>query len=173
MSHKTSLSYAMSGSQNLNLLCKKSSNPNNTPIPISSHVADACAQIIQRLVKNRDIERSATRMKKKRRDQSYRVFLIKYLSGFISAKNCKCLLLGSDDPEVLSTYSPFDQYHVTLKARHVVDALEAMHSATTNEIPITWIKACEIACKRNRNMVKRPQTIADWYLDLHSTRDKL
>ena len=111
--------------------------------------------------------------RKKRRDQSYRVFLIKYLSGFISANNCKCLLLGSDDPEVLSTYSPFDQYHVTLKARHVVDALEAMYSATTNEIPITWMKACEIACKRKYNMVARPRTIADWYLDLHSTRDKL
>lgn len=87
----------------------------------------------------------------------------------MSTNTCELLLLGSEDPNVLSTYSLFDRQHVALKTSHVVDALGVLYSATGKEKPITWIEVYEIAYDKNYGVVSRAKTIVDWHLELHHT----
>ena len=101
------------------------------------------------------------------KDQTYRGQLISYLSNFISSDTCYKLLLGSDDVEIVSTFSIHDINQVRVKARHICDALTILVAAVNTESPISWLKCCELATIKNYNIVKRARTIADWYLQLH------
>ena len=144
-------SYAMSSNINANLKVASSRNSNNFPPNsssiFSSDILHECANKIQRVVKNRDIRRSAKNARETMKKQSHRVRLIRYLSQFITTDTCIKLLLGSDDPEILKTFSPFDKEHATLKARHVSDALTVMVDYCNREKAITWIECCNIAIK--------------------------
>ena len=95
------------------------------------------------------------------RNQAYRVRLINYLSQFIETDTCVKLLLGSDDPEILKTFSPFDIAHVTLKARHISDALTVMVDCCNREKVITLTQCCNVSVKNNYNKIKRGHTVAD------------
>jgi len=66
LSTKTNEAYNMSGSQKIKRLCNKSINVNNSYVPIyrDPNLEDISAKTIQHLVKNRNIQRSAKRMKK-------------------------------------------------------------------------------------------------------------
>ena len=93
--------------------------------------------------------------------------MIEYPSKLISDHTYKLLLLGTKDPEILSTYSPYDKHYVTLKARHVTDALAFLHYATLKQTEITWIECCQKAIENNYKSIQRPRTVVDWYLELH------
>ena len=101
------------------------------------------------------------------KDQTYCTQIITYLSNFICLDTCYKLLLGSDDVEVVSTFSVHAKSHVTVKARHIADALTILVAAVNTENPISWLKCCELATIKNYNIVKRARTIADWYLQHH------
>ena len=168
-------SYAMSGSLLPNKRAHKSMNP-NTCIPNSSMSIyptheEFAATRIQKLLKNRDIRRSAKQMKKTVTDQSYRRGLIKHLSHFINTNTCHLLLLGSEGPEIWKSYSQFDKRHASIKARHITDALICLHRATANETAINRIQCCELAIEKNYNTVKRARTVADWYCEIHQTQN--
>ena len=163
--------YAMSSNLEINHKLNLSRNPNNC-LPNSKSIFDSdvhsfCAKKIQQAVSNQYIRRSAKKVKDRMKDQAYRVHIIKYLSSFISTDTCDRLLLGSQDPEILKSFSPYDKQHTTIKARHIADALSIMVIKSTNEIAITWIQCCERATERNYKIVKRARTVADWYLQLH------
>ena len=169
-------SYAMSGSLTLNLIATKSMNPRNCP-PNSSILYDcnnahlnSAAETIQIFARKREIRHAEEMMKRTILDQTYRVSIVKYLSNYITTNTCEKLLLGSDDSEILKTFSLYDKRHIEMKARHVADALQALLSCTEKNIATTWIRCCEISVKKNYNQVKRARTIADWYLDLHKTK---
>ena len=138
----------MSGSPRLNR-SNISTNPNNcyptNPCSIDPDLIKTCALKIQRLVKNADVRRSAKKMKETLKNQAYHASLINHLSKYIANNNCELLLLGSEDPEILASYSNYDKFHVTTKTRHIVAALAALHLATSNDTPTNWIQCCEIA----------------------------
>ena len=141
----------MSSNLNANVRLASSRNPNNYP-PNSSSIFNsdilyACANKIQHAVRNRDIRRSAKNARKAMRNQGHRVRLIHYLSQFITTDTCALLLLGSDDPEILKTFSQFDREHDTVKAWHISDALTVMVDYWNREKVITWIQCCDIAIK--------------------------
>jgi len=96
--------------------------------------------------------------------------IINYLSHHISAGTCELLLLGSKDPEVLASFSPFDRSHVTRKAIHIVDALQALVLKTVSGSSVTWLECCEISVEKNYNLINRARTVADWYIDLHKSK---
>ena len=110
----------MSDSHPLNRRVHKSMNPKKY-IPgssISNYPThdEFGASKIQRLVKNRDIRRSAKKMKETIKNQAYRCGLIKHLSKFINTNTCELLLLGSEGPEIFKT-----QYQsVTMRALLIV-----------------------------------------------------
>ena len=108
-------------------------------------------------------------MKATMRNQAYRASLIKHFSLYIAEDNCELLLRGSEDPEILASYSTYDKSHVTTKTRHVVDALAALFSVTVNETPKNWLQCCEIVIEKNYNVIKRARTVADWYQECHTT----
>ena len=141
--------YAMSGSHNLNQLANLSRNPNNCPNKTDflhhEDIVNACVRKIQSCVREREIQRGAKRMRETINEQAYCISLVKYLSEYISNDKCEMLLIGSDDTEICTTFSPYDKHNATSKARHVIDALCATIEAKENKIPITWIKCCEIA----------------------------
>ena len=176
MSPSTIKSYYMSSSHQLNRRVQKSTNPNNcTPSSsISNYPTHAkfAASKIQRLVKNRDIRHSVKKTKETIKNQAYRCGLIKHFSKFINTNTCKLLLLGSEDPEICKTYSPFDKRHATLKDQHITDALIILHRDTVNKTAINWIQCCELAVEIFYNTIKRTLIVADWYYELHQT-DKL
>ena len=142
-------SYAMSGSHTLNQLANMSRNPNNCPNKTDflyhEDIVNACVRKIQSCVRKREIQRGAKRMRETINEQAYCISLVKYLSEYISNDKCEMLLIGSDDTEICTTFSPYDKHNATSKARHVIDALCATIEAKENKIPITWIKCCEIA----------------------------
>ena len=125
-------SYDMSGSLVLNLKSNSSKKPRTHP-PNFSHFIDKClvsnfvrsssAKTAQRAMINKEMKYSSIKLKKTIVDQTYRMKIINYLSHHISAGTCELLLLGSEDPEVLASFSPFDRSHVTRKAIHIADAL--------------------------------------------------
>ena len=168
--------YSMSGSLQLNLLAGKSSNPKNSQ-PNSSSLLDHRLQsilnkhaaTIQRVVRNREVKRGARMMKRTIREQTYRQSILKYLSFHIKENSCDKLLLGSEDPEIMASFSLFDKYHARTKAVHIADALQVLIKHTEDNKSVTWIKCCEVAIQNNYNQIKRARTIADWYLELHST----
>ena len=100
----------MSGSLTLNLIATKSMNPQNCP-PNSSLLYDcndnlnSTAKTIQIFARKREIRHAEEMTKRTILDQMYRVSIIKYLSNYITTNTCKKLLLGSDDSEVLKTFS--------------------------------------------------------------------
>jgi len=67
-------------------------------------------------------------------EQAYRISLVKYLSKYISNDECDMLLIGSDDPEIFASFSPYDKLNATSKARHVADALRELLTGTLNSI---------------------------------------
>ena len=163
----------MSSSLYLNLISNASTNPNNNT-PNSSGIFDdkklsVYVERIQRMTRVRDIKRSAKKMKETMESQTYRIYLVEYLSTFISTGTCVKLLFGSEDDEVLVTSSPYDRAHATLKATHIADALKTLIQNTFDEKAITWLECCELAVNKNYNKIKRARTVADWYLQLHET----
>ena len=170
-SSATAKGYAMSGSLYLNSKVNRSINPNNCPSNYNDllDIYQECVIKIQRCRKNRDVRRSAVKMRQTIKNQAYRKNLIDHLSKFLSSNNCELLLLGSEDPEILVSYSPYDRQHATLKTRHITDALSILHDSTANNLPVTWIQCCKHACEKNYNVIQRARTIADWYLQFHET----
>ena len=128
-------SYAISGSLTLNLIATKSMNPQNCP-PNSSRLYDcnnileSSAKTIQIFKRKREIRHAEEMMKRTILDQTYRVSIVKYLSNYITTNTCEKLLLGSDDSEILKTFSLYDKRHIEMKARHVADALQALLGCT-------------------------------------------
>ena len=165
--------YAMSSNLIANKKVNTSRNPRNQPpnfsILLHSDILELCANRIQRTVKNRDVRRSAQNIKKTMQNQAYRVSMVSYLSKFLSTNTCHLLLLGSDDQEIVQSFTPFDKRHVALKARHIADALQIMIDTYENETPVRWLKCCEIATETNYKVVKQGRTVANWYLQLHET----
>lgn len=171
VSSSTRIKYAMSSNLEANLKVASLRNPNNCPPNTSSlfhtEFLNSCANKIQRAISNRDIRRSAKQAKMAMRNQTHRVDLIQYLSKFISTNTCDKLLLGSEDSEIMKSFSPFDRRHVQLKARHISDALQVMVNSYENDTPMTWLRCCIIATEMNYKVVKRGKTVAEWYLQLH------
>ena len=97
----------------------------------------------------------------------YRVTIIKHLSQHIKADTCYKLLLGSDDSEIVLSFSAYDKKHASVNARYIEDALHILVDMCDNGIATTWIGCCEMALIKNYGIVKRAQAIADWYLQLH------
>ena len=161
----------MSGSILLNEKANLSMNPNNH-LPNSSDLSHAFqtinAEIIQRALRN-VIKHSAAQMQKTIKSQAYRVQIVKYLSEYIMNENCELLLLGSDDDEILKTFSPYDKSHVRIKTLHIIDALQYLIDCTIKEKAITWDQCCEVAIQKNYYKIKSSRTVAGWYLDLHNT----
>ena len=123
-------SYGMSSSLYLNLISNTSTNPNNNT-PNSSDIFDdnklsMYVERIQRMTRVRDIKRSAKKMKETMESQTYRIYLVEYLSIFISTGTCEKLLLGSEDDKALLIFSSYDRAHVTLKATYIADVLKAL-----------------------------------------------
>ena len=108
-------------------------------------------------------------MKQTMQDQSYHAEIIAYLHKFLSNNTCEYLLLGSEDPEILSTYSLYDRTHVTTKTRHIIDALIALYDATEKGMATVWLRCCDLSIEKNHGTVKRVRPIADWYIELHKT----
>ena len=127
----------MSGSISLNQKANKSQNPNNCS-PNSSHnfnytvmsQHDCNAQTIQRDIRNKEVRNASKKLKETMQSETYRVNIILYLSGYSITNTCEKLLLGSEDLEVLLTFSSFDKQHVTMKARHLADALQSLADNT-------------------------------------------
>ena len=160
----------MSSNELLNQKSKSFRNPNNCP-PTSflyNHVVyDRYANMIQNVVRNRCVRRSAKKMRQTMKDQTYRLQMIKYLSTYIQSDSCYKLLLGSEDSEIALSFSPYEKQHVYRKAIHVADALKYLvHYAGCDEA-ITWIQCCELAVDKNYNVIKMARTVANWYLQLH------
>ena len=132
----------MSASPKINR-CILSTNPNNCApnrtTLLYSDLVETCALKIQRLKQNSDIQHSAKMMKATMRNQAYRASLIKHFFLYIAADNYELLLRGSEDPEILASYSNYDKSHVTTKNRHVVEVLAVLFSVTVNETPINWL----------------------------------
>ena len=166
--------YSMSSSATLNQKTNSSTNPMNNPCHIDFDINSAysikCASKIQRWVSNTDVKRAAKKLKETIANQSYRQSLIRYLSKYLCNDTCEYLLLGSEDTEILASFTPFDRKHVTMKARHVTDALRELVAATISNTPITWLECCEKAIEINFKTIKRARTIADWYLELHKSK---
>ena len=166
-------SYSMSGSALLNNKAGSSENPWNNPPNTSSipneHDLSVSAEIIQRAIGRRDMRRSAAQLKKTIKNQAYRARIVRYLSSFIIKDECHMLLLGSDDNEVLKTFSAKDRIHVAIQAIHICDALQYMISCTNEEKEITWMECCEFAKNKSYGKVKSARTIMNWYLQLHLT----
>lgn len=161
----------MSSNPILHQRSESSRNPNNNPNLNLFHESKLIAvEKIQKFVDNREIIRSSKKMKQTMIDNSYRVGLIKRLSAYISTDTCYKLLLGSEDPEIEASFSLFDRRHVTIKVRHITDALSALVKASINNTSTTWIQCCEFAIKNNYCVIKRARTVADWYLDIHRTK---
>lgn len=74
--------------------------------------------------------------------------IINYLSHHISTGTCELLLLGSEDPKVLASFIPFDRSHVTKKAIHIADALQALVLKTVSGSSVTWLECCKISVKK-------------------------
>lgn len=167
--------YALSSNLIANKKVTSSINPRNQPpnssILLHSDILELCANRIQRTVKSRDVRRSAIHIKKTMQNQAHRVSMTRYLSKFLSTNTCHHLLLGSDDQEIVQSFTPFDKKHVALKARHIADALQIMIDACENETPVRWIQCCEIATEKNYKVVKQGRTVANWYLQLHETTE--
>ena len=110
--------YAMFSNLNANLKADVSRNPTNYPPNTSSifhsAILDLCANKIQRPIRNRNIKCSDKQAKEAMRNQTHRVNLIQYLSKFISTNTCDKLLLGSEDPGIMKSFSPFDRRHVQI-----------------------------------------------------------
>ena len=71
------------------------------------------------------------------------------------------LLPGSDDEEILASFSPFDKQHTALKACHIVDLLCLLVEDNINQTPTTWLECYENAREKNFNTIKQSSTIAD------------
>lgn len=71
------------------------------------------------------------------------------------------LIVGSEDDEIHASFSVYDINNVTIKARHIVDALRAPVIATENEQQTTRLQCCEKSLKANLYQFKRAHTIAD------------
>ena len=143
----------MSSNLSLNIKADLSTNPNNFPPNafFNSNILSDCANKIQRAVRNRDVRRSVKRIKQSMKDQTYRTQIISCLSNFISLDTCYKPLLGSDDVEIVSTFSIYDKNHVTVKARHIADALTILAAVVNTENPISRLKCCELATIKNYN----------------------
>ena len=146
-------------------------NPCHIDFDINSAYSTQCASKIQRWVSNRDVKRAAKKLKETIANQSYRQSLIRYLSKHLCNDTCEYLLLGSDDSEILASFTPFDRKHVTMKARHVTDALRELVAASISNTPITWLECCEKAIEINFKTIKQASTVADWYLELHKSKE--
>ena len=70
---------------------------------------------------------------KRNKNQAYQLSIIDYLSSFLQNNNCKMLIVGSEDDEIHASFSLYDIKNVTLKARHIVDALRALVIAVENK----------------------------------------
>ena len=103
-------------------------------------------------------------------NETYLLTIIWYLSKHITTNTCKKLLLGSEDLEVLKTFSSFDKQRVTLKARHIADALQSLVGNTAKGKATMWIQCCERAIEQNCFQIKQARTVADWYLDIHKSK---
>lgn len=66
-----------------------------------------------------------------------RASIIRYLSNHIENDNCEELLLGSEDVEVLSTFSDLDRNHACVKAKHVCDALIVLTKSIADNTSLT------------------------------------
>ena len=78
------------------------------------------------------------------------------------------MILGADNQEVGATVSDFDKPHVSMKARHVIDALQVLVTKTDSNTPFTWKEACIKLSIRNYKNVGW-QTIIQWYQDMLTT----
>ena len=94
------------------------------------------------------MQHSAISMKKRVKYQAYCAFMIGHLYKCISDHTYELLLLGSKDPEILSTYSPYDKYYVTLKARYINGALSFLRDAVLKQTEIKWIECCQKAIEK-------------------------
>ena len=121
------------------------------------------AKTIQRAVRNKEIQNAFKKLKETIQNQTNRVTIIRYLSKYITTNTCKNLLLGSEDLEVLKIFSSFDKQRVTLKARHIADALQSLVGNTAKGKATTWIQCCERAIEQNYFQIKRARNVADWY----------
>ena len=143
----------MSGSKHLNRLANVSRNPNNCPPNLDflseEEIANMFAAKIQRWERGKDIRRASKKMIDAIKNQAYRLSMIKYLSKFLQNNNCEMLILGSEDTEIRSSFSSYDVKNVTLKARHIVDALRALVVATENKQQTTWLQCCEKSLEDN------------------------
>ena len=89
-----------------------------------SIVVDKCASHIQRCIRRHDLVQSNERIQKISRDIIYQERVIEKLSRKLAAdETWRELLLGAEDNEVAASISDADRMHVTVKARHIIDAL--------------------------------------------------
>ena len=173
-SKATLKSYKMTALSTVSAKVDRCRNPNNNPkyynFLRSVEMKEVFAKKVQQWVSKKDIERSAKQFKKTMKDQSYRIMIVDYLSKFLSSDTSWKLILGSDDPEIATSFSTYEIQHVTIKARHIVDALRSMINATNMSMPITWIQCCENAMITNYKQIQCARTVADWYIQLHETK---
>ena len=95
-------------------------------------IANVFARKIQRCARGREIRRAARKIKDTLTNQTYRLRIIQYLSKFIQNDQCELLIRGSEHEEILASFSTYDVKNVTLKARHIVDALCVLVFMTEN-----------------------------------------
>lgn len=74
-----------------------------------------------------------------------------YISNFIATDTYNKLLLGSEDPEIRQTLSPFVKQYVDLKAYHISDTLYIVVESWKNKRAITWIKCYDIFTLKLQN----------------------
>lgn len=147
-----------------NMKAASSRNPDNFPPNLLSLFDPITTNLfckIHTVVQNKDMRRSAKKRKQTMKDQSYRRYVINYLSQFIASDTCGRLLLGLKDQEITSSFTIYEKKQVTVKACHIVDALNILVAKHVEEKPIPWTECCELVIIKNYTIVIRGRTVAD------------
>jgi hypothetical protein len=141
---------------------------------LRQYTRQVAASKVQNYIRMRQLSRGVRAQVRAKTDQTYREFVLSYLSKIISAprheEKWRQLLLGAQDTEVAETYSEYDREHALKKARCIANALRVLCERTKKNEPCTWQQACEVAATQACTKTQS-RTIQNWYRELHHKFD--
>jgi hypothetical protein len=130
------------------------------------------ANKIQKVVTRRCRKRAEMTLMKTLEEQGCRMTLMITVATILSNSDWKSLLLGGHDPEIVATFSKFDQDHAPDNARHVHEALRTMCLACLQKTVVTWGECCESAVLANFKKYAG-RTVMAWCAELHKTKNQI